>query len=124
METVELKQKGNWKKIVWRTGAVVLALYVIIVIARIPHAYDKQRTDAAVAKIHATKLTLNDVTGKNLPPDPAFAKATAGKPGAGPDDTIEGIDANHNGIRDDVELAIFKEYPNSRKTHLILNFLS
>ncbi len=28
------------------------------------------------------------------------------------DATVEGIDANANGIRDDVELAIFKKYPN------------
>ena len=28
------------------------------------------------------------------------------------DATIAGVDANENGIRDDVELAIFKEYPN------------
>ena len=31
-----------------------------------------------------------------------------------------GIDANQNGIRDDVELAIFKEYPNSAKTRAVL----
>ncbi len=99
-----------WKKILWRTVVVIFAAYVVLVIARIPHAYDKQRTDAAVTKIHATKLTLDDVMGKNLPPDP----------GALADQTIQGIDANHNGIRDDVELAIFKEYPNSAKTRAVL----
>ena len=99
-----------WKKILWRTVAVIFAAYVVLVIARIPHAYDKQKTDAAVAKIHATKLTLDDVMGKNLPPDP----------GADADKTVQGIDANHNGIRDDVELAIFKEYPNSAKTRAVL----
>ena len=30
------------------------------------------------------------------------------------------MDANGNGIRDDVELAIFKEYPNSAKTRAVL----
>ena len=91
-------------------GAAVLASYFILVVARIPHAYEKQKTDAAVAKIHATKLTLDDVMGKNLPPDP----------GPDADKTIAGIDANQNGIRDDVELAIFKQYPASAKTRAVL----
>ena len=98
------------KKILWRTGAVILAAYIILVIARIPYVLEKDKTDAAVAKIHATKLTLDDVMGKNLPPDP----------GADADETIQGIDANHNGIRDDVELAIFKEYSTSAKTRAVL----
>ena len=63
-----------------------------------------------MAKIHATKLTMDDVIGKNLPP----------KPGTEADKTVAGIDANKNGIRDDVELAIFKEYPNSAKTRAVL----
>ena len=65
------------------------------------HFYNLDKTNEQVAKIHNTKLTMDDVTGKNLPPDP----------GAEADKTIAGIDANKNGIRDDVELAIFKEYP-------------
>ena len=52
-----------------------------------------------------------DVMGTNLPPppDPALAGAT-----------IEGIDANQNGIRDDVELAIFEKYPNSARIRAAL----
>ncbi|MEK9161519.1 MAG: hypothetical protein AAB822_02055, partial [Patescibacteria group bacterium] len=34
--------------------------------------------------------------------------------------TTQGIDANKNGIRDDVELAIFKAYPDSAKTRAVL----
>ena len=68
------------------------------------------KTNAEVEKIHNTKLTLDDVLGKNLPPDP----------GATADATIAGVDANNNGIRDDVELAIFKAYPNSAKTRAVL----
>ena len=104
------QKKSRWKKIIWRTIAVIFGAYVILVIARVPHAIKKQKTDAAVAKIHATKLTLDDVMGKNLPPDP----------GADADTTVQGVDANHNGIRDDVELAIFKEYPTSAKTRAAL----
>ena len=100
----------NWKKILLRTGAVILGAFMILAIARIPHVLEKDKTDAAVVKIHATKLTLDDVMGKNLPPDP----------GADADKTVQGVDVNRNGIRDDVELAIFKEYPNSAKTRAVL----
>jgi len=89
---------------------VLLALYVGGVIYRAFVIYGEQKTDAQVEKIHATKLTLDDVLGKNLPPDP----------GAEADKTVAGVDANKNGIRDDVELAIFKEYPNSAKTRAVL----
>ncbi len=63
-----------------------------------------------VEKIHNTKLTLDDVIGTNLPPDP----------GTLADQTIAGVDANDNGIRDDVELAIFNAYPDSAKTRAVL----
>ncbi|MEI6660028.1 MAG: hypothetical protein WCK91_01230 [bacterium] len=88
-------------------GIIILVAAVIV---RIPHAIDQKKTKEAVDKIHATKLTLDDVIGKSLPPDP----------GAEADKTITGIDANHNGIRDDVELAIFKQYPDSAKTRAVL----
>ncbi|MBI5004638.1 MAG: hypothetical protein HZC04_00415 [Candidatus Lloydbacteria bacterium] len=87
-------------------GGIILAVILVISAARVPHVIDKRKTAEQVVKIHATKLTLDDVMGKNLPPDPGEA-ANA---------TIEGVDANQNGIRDDVELAIFKLYPNSAKT--------
>lgn len=107
-------KKTSWKMKVAKiaVGAVLaFAAYIIIVtIVRIPSFIDKQKTDEQVAKIHATKLTLDDVMGKNLPPDP----------GVEADKTIAGIDANRNGIRDDVELAIFKEYPDSAKTRAVL----
>ena len=89
---------------------VVIVLFIVVVIIRLPHNLDTVATNKQVAKIHATKLTLDDVMGKNLPPSP----------GAEADKTVQGIDANKNGIRDDVELAIFKEYPNSAKTRAVL----
>ena len=67
------------KVFLWTMG-VIVALYIIIVLARIPHAYNQQKTEEAVTKIHATKLTLDDVVGKNLPPDP----------GADADKTVQG----------------------------------
>lgn len=97
------------KKILLRGVLIILALYAILVVYRAFVLYGEDKTEAQVAKIHATKLTLDDVMGKNLPPDPSD-----------PDSSIPGFDANMNGIRDDVELAIFKEYPNSAKTRAVL----
>ena len=74
------------------------------------HFYNLDKTNEQVVKIHNTKLMMDDVIGKNLPPDP----------GAEADKTVQGIDANKNGIRDDVELAIFKAYPDSAKTRAVM----
>ena len=93
----------------WGAISIVVA-FAALVVYRMFYLWDKQKTDEQVAKIHATKLTLDDVMGKNLPPDP----------GGEADKTIQGIDANANGVRDDVELAIFKEYPDSAKTRAVL----
>ena len=97
------------RKVMVGVGLLVLA-YMAVVIGRVIHFEAEDRTQAQVAKIHATKLTLDDVTGKNLPLDPGTAA----------DGTVAGIDANKNGIRDDVELAIFKAYPTSAKTRAVL----
>ncbi|MDO8548495.1 MAG: hypothetical protein Q7R71_02380 [bacterium] len=77
-----------------------------MVLYRIPAVGEQQRTQEVVAKIHAQKITLADVIGNVLPPTPNKEENDA---------TVEGIDKNNNGIRDDVELAIFAKYPNSAK---------
>lgn len=97
-------------KILKWTGLVLLAGFIVLVGFRTKHVYDVEKTNAQIEKIHNTKLQMSDVMGDNLPPDP----------GSAADATIEGVDANTNGIRDDVELAIFKEYPNSAKTRAVL----
>lgn len=101
---------GMIKKYLKWTAIGILSAFVLLVIARMPVVYQKQKTEDQVAKIHATKLAMYDVMGKYLPPDP----------GAEADKTVAGIDANNNGIRDDVELAIFKEYPTSARTRAVL----
>lgn len=101
--------KNFWKGLKW-VAIGIFATFVLLVIVRMPYVYQKQKTDEQVIKIHATKLTMDDVMGKNLPSDPGLES----------DKTVQGIDANKNGIRDDVELAIFKEYPNSAKTRAVL----
>ncbi len=89
---------------------ILLGLFVLLIIGRLIFRSNLEKTNIQVEKIHATKLTLKDVMGDNLPPDP----------GTEADKTIVGIDVNENGIRDDVELAVFKEYPNSAKTRAAL----
>jgi len=97
-------------KVLKWVAVAIAAAFILLVIIRIPVVVNKKATEVQVAVIHNTKLTLDDVMGTNLPPDP----------GAEADKTVAGIDANKNGIRDDVELAIFKEYPESAKTRAVL----
>lgn len=97
------------KKILKWAGIVILVAYVALVVYRGFVLRAEEKTNEQVAKIHATKLTLDDVLGKNLPPEPN-----------NPDSNVQGVDTNTNGIRDDVELAIFKEYPDSAKTRAVL----
>jgi hypothetical protein len=92
------------------TGIILLIAYGALVVYRGFVLRAEEKTQGEVAKIHATKLSLADVLGENLPPDP----------GARADQTVQGVDANANGIRDDVELAIFREYPNSARTRAVL----
>ena len=89
---------------------ILLGLYIILVIARVFHFFNTDKNNAAIEKIHSMKVTMADVKGDNLPPNPGIYA----------DKTVQGVDANHNGIRDDVELAIFKAYPNSAKTRAAL----
>ena len=101
-------------KIIKWVFLILVGIYIVAVLVRAIYLVNKHfadiKTDTEVEKIHNTKLTLDDVMGKNLPPDP----------GANADQTIAGVDANQNGIRDDVELAIFNAYPNSAKTRAVL----
>ena len=114
MEKIKMFFKISWVhkilKILKWIFLVLLGLLIILVIWRLFDRANIAKTDEQVMKIHNTKLTLDDVMGKNLPPDP----------GALADATVQGIDVNNNGIRDDVELAVFKEYPNSAKTRAVL----
>ena len=105
-----LKKMSLFLKILKWVSITIVVGFAVLVVYRMFYFLDLKKTNEQVARIHATHLTLNDVMGENLPPDP----------GADADKTVQGIDANHNGIRDDVELAIFKEYPASAKTRAVL----
>jgi len=110
MEKIKTLLAHRFFKILKWVFLILFGAYLILVAVRVVHLFNLDKTNAQVEKIHNTKLTMDDVMGKNLPPDP----------GALADKTVVGIDANENGIRDDVELAVFKEYPNSAKTRAVL----
>ncbi len=63
--------KGMWK--VWRYArwplAGMLAVWLWFVIAEINWPVSKEKSDAAVAAIHAQRLTMADVDGSKLPPE-------------------------------------------------------
>lgn len=98
-----------WGRI-FKWGGFILAAVIIALVAltvyRYPFAMQEKKSEAAVAFIQSRHITMDDVDGKHLPPPPDPAQVDA---------TVEGIDANQNDIRDDVELAIFKKYPNDAK---------
>ena len=110
MEKIKMLFAHKFFKILKWAFLVLIGLFIILVIGRVIYRANEDKINAQVEKIHNTKLTMDDVMGTNLPPDP----------GAEADKTVQGIDANHNGIRDDVELAVFKAYPNSAKTRAVL----
>ena len=98
--------RAVWRWVRWPV-LVLGFLYAVLVGFRTVMLFDEDKTNAAVAEIHAQKITLADVMGTGLPPAPDKAENDA---------TVAGIDKNNNGIRDDVELAIFKKYPTDKKT--------
>lgn len=100
----------NIKKILFWVGIGTFGLFVLVALIRMPYVIEAKKTEELVAEIHATKLTLADVMGEDLP----------SHPGEVADATVAGVDENKNGIRDDVELAIFAEYPDLAKTRAAL----
>lgn len=95
-----------WRWVRWPLLVLVIA-YVALLVWRYPSYQREQRAKDLVAEIQAQRLSLADVDGSHLPPQPDPKLVDA---------TVEGVDANGNGIRDDVELAIFRKYPNSPYT--------
>ncbi len=98
-------QWANAGKAIWRrakpTLLVLLVLfivgYIVLIMTVGKRGYE---TSQAVARIHAAKLTYDDVFGK-LPPQPDPVENNK---------TLAGIDVNNNGIRDDVEIAIYENH--------------
>jgi hypothetical protein len=95
---------------IWKFLRILYVFFIILFVAIFAGGYylqyEKIKTQQTIDFINSVKITMDDVVGKNLPPEPDQKLN---------DSTISGIDANHNYIRDDVELAIFKKYPDSAK---------
>ncbi|MEK7628589.1 MAG: hypothetical protein AAB421_04220 [Patescibacteria group bacterium] len=91
------------KKVLKWVLIVAAVLYGIGVLMMI---YKWYVAPEAVERIHARKVTMDMVMGKNLPPVPDVKKNNK---------TVAGIDANNNGVRDDVELEIWRRHPQSAR---------
>src|SRR5665213_1269484 len=78
--------------------------YVSLLIYSYPHYKEEQLDSVATQRIESERLTKGDVDGARLPSPAEKSEVDA---------TIAGVDENGNGIRDDVELAIFAHYPTS-----------
>ncbi len=96
----------KWKTRVLVAKAIYICLIVLLIVAMALRYNYKTKTEDALAKINSAVLTIDDVMGTNLPPKPIQELN---------DMTVAGFDVNNNGIRDDVELAIFEKYPDSAK---------
>ncbi|HEV7449284.1 MAG TPA: hypothetical protein VGP13_01965 [Candidatus Paceibacterota bacterium] len=94
-----------WRWVKWPILVLLLLFILLFIFVGMPLGKQKYETDQAVAYIHAQKLTHDDVFG-SLPPVPDKAES---------DKTLAGIDANNNGIRDDVEIAIYNNHKDSAK---------
>ena len=55
-------------KILKWTGIVLVGLFILAEIIRLPFRLQEEKTKEQVVKIHATKLTLDDMMGKNFLP--------------------------------------------------------
>ncbi len=75
-------------------------LFILLVLVRIPVVLEKKQSAKMVVNIQAQKTTMEDVLGTHLPPMPDQTQNNA---------TLAGLDSNNNGIRDDIELALFQE---------------
>lgn len=93
-----------WRYVRWPLAALFF-LYALLVGWRVYVLTEDEKTAEAVAAIHANKLTREDVFG-DLPPEPDAAENNA---------TLAGVDWNQNGIRDDVERAIYFKYQHDAK---------
>src|SRR3989344_2871680 len=111
LAVVQSRNMKDFLRAVWRWvrwPVLVLGfLYAVLVGFRTVMLFDEEKTAEAVAEIHAQKITLADVMG-DIMIKTDVDQATY-------DATVAGIDSNNNGIRDDVEMAIWKKYPNSAK---------
>lgn len=86
--------------------AVVFVAFIGLAVMGYVRTGEQERTQKAVEMIRGRAVTLDMVMGRDLPPNPDPMLVDA---------TVEGVDANDNGVRDDVELAIHRNHPDSAR---------
>ena len=96
-----------WRWVKWPliVLAVLALVFAVLVIWRWNVLEGDKQTTVDVERIHATKLVWNDINGA-LPPEPDSVQNNA---------TLVGVDSNDNGIRDDVERAIYLQYKDNQR---------
>lgn len=99
----------TWRIVRWPLGVLAVAI-VVFVGWRVVVLNNKEATAADVARIHADRLEWSDING-DLPAMPDEAANNA---------TLAGVDANQNGIRDDVEVAIYTKYKATPKVAIAM----
>lgn len=101
-----------WRWVKWPllVLAALVLLFGVLVVWRGLVLVGADETAADVARIHATRLTWADING-TLPPEPDVAENSA---------TLVGVDSNSNGIRDDVERAIYLKYKDNKRAAIAM----
>ena len=106
MNKVKIVLGKVWKVLRWVLLAAVILFILSIFIGLYGLHQQHQYALQLAEKLDTDRVTMVDVMGGRLPPPPDQAEN---------DKTLMGIDSNHNGVRDDVELAIFKLHPDSAR---------
>ena len=99
--------RAGWRWVKWPliVLAVLALVFAVLVVWRWNVLEGDKQTTVDVERIHATKLVWNDINGA-LPPEPDSVENNA---------TLVGVDSNNNGIRDDVERAIYLQYKDNQR---------
>lgn len=101
----EVSRASLGRKILRGLGIFVVLfvmLFVAGVIWRMPIVAEEDSRRNTESEISRAHIGLRDVDGTHIPPTPDTRLSGA---------KVLGVDANKNGIRDDVELAIFEAHP-------------
>ncbi len=95
-----------WKVLRW-VLLVAVILFILSIFIGLYGLYQQHQYALQLAdKLETDRITMVDVMGGRLPPEPDQTENDA---------TLQGVDSNHNGVRDDVELAIFKLHADSAR---------
>ena len=115
-----MQNKSSILKWIKRFLSGLIFLSFVLFVGRILYLFYEDKIDADLEKIKRSELGVQTVMKENLAPILDFSKTHADleipETFLKKDQlSLKGIDANQNGIRDTVEINIFKKYPDSAK---------